>query len=480
MNTRILIVSSREDDYRLIENLLQNFPGGIDIASDGIQALHKLLSNRYTAVIVFPPLELLDADKLIEIVRTNPNTSSIPFMIITEEEKYRRSGDVLISKPVDPSEFITKLNEILPQSRIKKLLDRTRVISFNLDEISITDILQILYQNRKTGVLELEIDDKKGKIYLINGEIQNARLGTLKGEKALFRIFESQIGSAVFLNQAVDLKKEIPYPTPHLILRGIQEKDETEKILQELGNRELRLAGDYKEKMEESSSIVSEVISLLEYTSYLPVILDSIDAPDSEVLKVIKDLMDKGVILPAKGREITVTNGKSILSPEEERKLIEKFTRKTASHTGTYRGMVILVPEHFDQIKKILKFLYFESSVGESTPSFFRLGYFPLSRRVHLNFYAVTDPETFFPFINSFKKFIVETIFMYDEFSQEALYITQERGKYYTMSGVKVNSLFFEEGEYEEGYFFPMNEKEEFASFLRNLIKKEIEGVEND
>ncbi len=479
MNAKILIITSRDEDLKLVEHYLQSFPAGVDTAGDGIQALHKILSNRYSVIIAFPPINILSIEKLIEIVRTNPNTSSLPFLVIYQNKKEMNSdikADVIMAKPLIPDKFIATLNEMLPQSRIKKLLDKTRVISFNLDEISVIDILQLLYQNKKTGILDLEIEDKKGKIYLSSGEIVTARIGNLKGEKALFRILESDIGSAVFLNQPVDFPREISYPTPHLILRGIQEKDETRRFLQELGTKELKLAVDYQEKLKETTSMVREIVSMLEFTSYLNVILDSIDLPDSEILKIIKDLTEKGIVLPQKDQPLAIEDQREIITPEQERKLIEKFSNKLAFPTSFFRGAVILIPEYMEQLKPLIRFLYLEKLKNEFTSPFAFAGYYPLSKRAQLNFYVTTDMDTIFPFLNSFKKLISEIIFIYDEFSQDALFLTQEKSKLPEIAEIKVSSLFLEEGADEENYYLPSPTRENFNKFIGQIIKRELEA----
>ncbi len=483
MNAKILIVTGRETDLKLVENYLQSFPAGVDTAVDGIQALHKILSNRYSVIIVFPPIEILGIDKLIEIVRTNPNTSSLPFLVVYQNKKDMNSSikaDVIMAKPLIPDKFISTLNEMLPQSRLRKLLDKTKVISFNLDEISVIDILQLLYQNKKTGILDLDIEDKKGKIYLSSGEIVAARIGTLKGEKALFRILESDIGSAVFLNQPVEISREISYPTPHLILKGIQEKDETKKMLQELGVGELKLAGDYPEKLKETTSLVREIISLLEYTSYLNVILDSIDLPDSEILKIIKELADKGIILPQKEQLLEIQKKKDVITPEQERKLIELFSQKLAFPVSFYRGSVILFPEHMDQLKPLIRFLYLEKVKNDFDTPFSFAGYYPLSRRAQLNFYTITDMDTLFPFLNSLNKFITEIIFIYDEYSQDALFLTQQKSRLPDLAGIRTSSLFLEKVNDNENYFIPSPNRNTFTKFLKQIIKKELGARRND
>ncbi len=480
MTGKILIVSNREEDLLLIEEYLHHFPSGIDVAGDGIQALHKILSSRYTVVVAFPPLELLDIDKLIEIVRTNPNTSSIPFLVIYQSREAINPGiraDVLIAKPLEPETFITTLNEMLPSTRIKKQLQKKKVISFNLNEISVIDILQLLYQNKKTGVLDLEIEDKKGKIYLQNGEIVTARIGQLKGEKALYRIFESNIGSSTFINQIVESQKDIMYPTPHLILKGIKEKDEAKKYMEELeGIREFKIAKDYQTKLKESDSLVKEIISLLNYTTYLNVILDSLNMPDSEVLKILKELIDRGIIIPQKGEESEIEKSQGIISPEQEKNLVDLFSDRLAFQAPAYRGIIILVPEYPEQSDRITKFLIREK-INENPDNLIEFsGIFPLSRRAIFNFYIVVDIEKTFPFINTFKKNIVSVLYLYDEFTQDALYLTEQRSRLLDLAGIKYSSLFFDKSTDKDALFMPEVSKKSFLDLIKELVKIELKG----
>ena len=160
MLPKILTISDSKENLNLIESLLEDFPCIIDFTSNGIQALQKILSKRYSVIIAFPPLPLLDISRLVEIIRTNPNTSSIPVFVIYRSEndyrKYAVNSEEHAIKPVDKKTFLNKLNYLLPESRIKRLLDKARSASFSLKELTAVDFLQLLYQNRRTGIVEIE------------------------------------------------------------------------------------------------------------------------------------------------------------------------------------------------------------------------------------------------------------------------------------------------------------------------------------
>ena len=83
-------------------------------------------------------------------------------------------------------------------------------IAGNLEDMGLTDIIQLLNLGLKTARIALSKEGQKGEIFLLNGKIVNVGLDELKGqdaffelvswEKGIFRIFHGQITDEININ----------------------------------------------------------------------------------------------------------------------------------------------------------------------------------------------------------------------------------------------------------------------------------------
>ncbi len=96
----------------------------------------------------------------------------------------------------------------------------------NIQDISLTNLIQINCQSGITGQLLLAHDDQKGQIYFDTGNIVHAVYGSHSGKKALYELLRWESGQ-------FDLQKNLAAPTQtitnhwsDLLLEGLQQLDE--------------------------------------------------------------------------------------------------------------------------------------------------------------------------------------------------------------------------------------------------------------
>ncbi len=123
MRKRVLVV---EDDTEMVDLLrfnLQKAGFAIATATDGIEALKKVRSLAPDLILLDLMLPELDGFSVCEILRRDPDTASIPIIMVTalSNELARMTGlasgaNDYFSKPFSPRQLV---------SRVKDLLDRT-------------------------------------------------------------------------------------------------------------------------------------------------------------------------------------------------------------------------------------------------------------------------------------------------------------------------------------------------------------------
>lgn len=99
----------------------------------------------------------------------------------------------------------------------------------NLKDMSVADLIQHNCQDQKTGLLSIEFQGEKAKIFFHNGEVVHAVQGNLVGEEVIYRTLGWTDGKFVLeigtLSPTISIKRS----WSGLLLEGARRQDETEK-----------------------------------------------------------------------------------------------------------------------------------------------------------------------------------------------------------------------------------------------------------
>jgi len=118
---KILVVEDSPTMRQLIGFALKRLPN-VEIveASDGVDGLKKVNSNRFDLIITDINMPVMDGLKLISIVRKDINYRNIPIMIITTEggaEDRERAlalgADAYITKPIQAGQVLDTCKSLL-------------------------------------------------------------------------------------------------------------------------------------------------------------------------------------------------------------------------------------------------------------------------------------------------------------------------------------------------------------------------------
>lgn len=121
MKMPILIVDDYKTMLRIVRNLLSKLGfSDIDEATDGTDALAKLKSRRYGLIISDWNMQPMTGYELLQKVRADDSTKSLPFVMVTAESKVenviaaRKAGvNNYIIKPFSAEVLKAKLKTVL-------------------------------------------------------------------------------------------------------------------------------------------------------------------------------------------------------------------------------------------------------------------------------------------------------------------------------------------------------------------------------
>lgn len=203
----VLIVDDNETVLLALEFNLQRAGYHVYKASDGKEALSIAIKEHPDVVVSDIAMPEMDGIELCRQLRSRAEFTDIPFIFLTahgepeERVKGLRTGaDDYVIKPFDIEELITRIDILY--EKVKKR-PSTEKLAGRIEEISIPDILQILEQTGKEGIIRINSGGKEGEIFIRQGLIIDSRYGELKGEDAFVELIQAGEGTFSFQPQEV-------------------------------------------------------------------------------------------------------------------------------------------------------------------------------------------------------------------------------------------------------------------------------------
>jgi CheY-like chemotaxis protein len=277
------------------------------ICANGAAALETALREVPDVLITADPLELIDAARLVEILRANPRTRRVRFVFVGEAPAggAEEWGALTVAADADPDEVGERVADLAERgSELDAVVQETReVVEGRLSQIPLVDLLQLFHLNRRSGTIELsrrnsEGRSVRGRVHLREGDVVHAATGAVEGEKALFRLLGWSEGSFAFRPDAGRVATQITTPTRALLLEGMRQLDEGKRLRTQLPSRDAHVALKVRSGTLPSvvQPLTQEVLLLLELYSQVGEIVDHASFPDYQVLRTIQTLVQRGIV----------------------------------------------------------------------------------------------------------------------------------------------------------------------------------------
>lgn len=174
----------------------------------------------------------------------------------------------------------------------------------DLSSMGLSDLLQNLHQNKKTGILALTTTSLAGKIFIREGVLLGAESGKAKGQKAVYRMLTWKMGDFKFQPMVVDDadleidQEPIQESIESILMEGFRQYDELRKIQKVLPQMEDEL--ELEERLEVPISKlhpkVLDVVQLIINHKKVKTVLDLSALSDLETSKIIFYLLKKKVV----------------------------------------------------------------------------------------------------------------------------------------------------------------------------------------
>jgi CheY-like chemotaxis protein len=341
---KILFADPDPTTVRVLAPALRQRGYQVYAARDGSRALQVSIL-RFPDVVVFDErCALLDAKTFVRILRTNPRTERIPVIVTGDAVDLDRARlGTYLRKPFNQDEVLGRIEQVFRRMEAARAVSgESREIEGNLAQIPLVDLLQILSVNRKTGRLAVEREGEKGVIALRDGQVLDAVLGAVSGEKALFRLLTRREGQFAFVpGPLTDVPERIDRRVEELMLEGLRQADEGARllpVLPEPGDT-VELAVDAAEIPPGLHPITEEVVSLLASPRRFQDLVDRCPASDLEVMRAVLALLERGF---ARRREGALPQSHAeVLAPHELHALRARIGRGRSSGPQTVGKVIV-------------------------------------------------------------------------------------------------------------------------------------------
>jgi len=182
--------------------------------------------------LVVSELDLPQADGLALLAASRKESwgKDLPWVVHTRRQSKADAQKAFelgvldfVAKPAPTDVFVAKLKALLDQRTTK---GGARGVSGSLKEMSLPDIIQILFHGRKSGNLKIKNGPDIGEIHVAEGAIWNAFWGSLRGEEAFYAMLKLQDGEFGLDPSFKPGGRAITENAESLLLEGMRRLDE--------------------------------------------------------------------------------------------------------------------------------------------------------------------------------------------------------------------------------------------------------------
>jgi len=230
---RVLIVDPDPEETAVLEVQFAGQGYEVTIERSVDAALRCLDAEKYDLVVSEVHLSDGEGFDLLRRMRESSH-AQVPLMFVSSERAQASVNRGLelgaadyVVKPASAAVVVAKASRVIADSRTKK--PGGRGVSGSLQEMALPDVIQILGNGRKSGLLKVRSGTLQGVLMFQDGSIHDARFGDLGGAEAVYGILRLMEGDFELEPDPTPVEDVIGIPTHHLLLEAMRRLDEEQR-----------------------------------------------------------------------------------------------------------------------------------------------------------------------------------------------------------------------------------------------------------
>lgn len=227
--TRVLIVDPDREDTILLELRLAEAGHQVKIARDRAEALSLVAEQRFDLILLEVELGAEDGFQVRTALLAEPHAKDIPVVFLTRKADrasvgrgFELGASDYIVKPASPELVVAKTAHLIEAS----LKQKSGGLAGSLSDVALPDVVQVLSNGRKTGLLRVISGGLTGEIHFFEGQIANGKFGAHLREAAIYAMLALKDGDFSFDTNFEPTERPIHGSTEALLLEGMRRIDE--------------------------------------------------------------------------------------------------------------------------------------------------------------------------------------------------------------------------------------------------------------
>ncbi len=351
---RVLIADFDRARSRAVADACQVRGFAVDRVRHGAAALELALERVPSAVVCPIDLPVIDAVRLSEILRGNPRLRHASFVFLVKDELDAPMAmdprDSVVVAPWLLEDVLANIDAVAERSERFGDVRPESEIEGKLSQISVVDLLQMFQMNQRTGTLRIFRAGSQGggTVQVRGGQVSDAWLplphgNSVGGEKALYRMLSWREGRFEFVPESVPEGGRINQSSRTLLLEGMRQIDEWQKLSGDLPDLDARLslAVPREHIPAHDHPLTREVLDAVEACCRVGEVVDHCPFPDYQVLRVLHDLLAREALVHEPSvatAEGVAAAGEGVFSPAQLRRL-----REWAASLGPRQSAVVKI-----------------------------------------------------------------------------------------------------------------------------------------
>jgi len=301
----VLVVDDSETIRTLLNGELTKRDFRVMVAENGIEGLDLAVDGTPDLIISDINMPEMDGWEFCWRVRKHEATRGIPFIFLTDRDEV---SDRVRGLEIGAEDYITK------PFQIQDLVDRMQTVMLRhlnapagpgaetslmgqLNQFNLPDLLQNINMLSKSGALEIRRDNV-ARIFVQNGEVINAQVGSNSGKKAFFRMLGWKDGIFEFKEFVPNVAKVFKENTIKLILDGLKHEDEVNRLRVDFPSDEDTVLINFNDEFfsYNFNTETRNFLNLIQENRVLKEILDSSPMEDLKIFKALQLLKNVGIL----------------------------------------------------------------------------------------------------------------------------------------------------------------------------------------
>ncbi len=228
----VLLVEPDAEESTVLELRLLEEGFEVRITRTLDEAVAALARGHVEVVICETEVDNASGFDLLARVRQGTVSAQVPWIFLTRDARresvalgYEGGANDYVLKPASADVLVAKVRQLLAQRTGRQ----STGVSGSLAELAFTDVVQVLSQGRKSGVLRLRSGTETGEVHLSDGAVFHAQWGGQRGEAAFFSLIRLTTGEFALDPTARVAARTIQSSVEMLLLEGLRRFDEASK-----------------------------------------------------------------------------------------------------------------------------------------------------------------------------------------------------------------------------------------------------------